>query len=105
VVFKSWITLNQSNQLLSHDNQTLPVIVTLSNFTEKKEKKDHWFSDPFFAFTGGYKMCLSICSNGINSGENTHVSIFLHLMKGTYDDGLQQSSYWPLRGVAQPTKR
>ena len=99
VVFISWITLNQSNLLLSHDNQTLPVIVTLSNFTERKKNKEHWFSDPFFAFTGGYKMCLSVYANGINNGENTHVSILLHLMKGPYDDDLQHSGHWPLRGT------
>jgi len=63
-------------------------------YREKGEKN----SGPFFAFTEGYKMC-SVCPNSINNGENTHVSIFLHVMKGPYDDDLQQSGYWPLRGI------
>ena len=29
----------------------------------------------------------------------THVSVYLHLMKGPYDDKLEQSGHWPLSGT------
>ena len=97
--FKTWITANQSNQLLTHDNQTLPVIIALQNFTNKKKSKEEWYSNPFFTFTGGHRMCTSIYANGMNNGKNTHLSVLMHLMKGPYDDNLQKSGHWPLRGI------
>ena len=57
-----------------------------------------WFSEPFFAFEEGYKMCLKVYTNGVGSGEGTHVSLCLYLMKGPHDDKLEQSGHWSLRG-------
>ena len=62
-----------------------------------KEKKEGWHSEPFLAFNEGYQMCLSINADGYGNGKGTHVSFFLHLMKGAHDDTLEQSDYWPLR--------
>ena len=44
-------------------------------------------------------MCLKVYANGVGSGEGTHVSLYLYLMKGPYDDKLEQSGHWPLRGI------
>ena len=39
-------------------------------------------------------MCLHVNPAGNNDGKDTHLSVFLYLMKGHYDDELT----WPLRG-------
>ena len=81
------------------NNQIAPVTLVMPNFTEKMKNKDHWYSSPFLAFTGGYQMCLRIVTVGYYSDEDTDVSVLLYLMKGPHDDKLEQSGYWPLRGT------
>ena len=45
---------------------------------------------------GSYKVTLGVYPNGNRrSGEGTHVSVFIHLMKGPIDDHLQ----FPIRGI------
>ena len=39
-------------------------------------------------------MCLRVEANGYGSGKATHVSVFVCLMRGEYDDQLK----WPFRG-------
>ena len=39
-------------------------------------------------------MCLKVCASGQEGGEGTHVSVYVHLMSGEYDDFLS----WPFRG-------
>ena len=39
-------------------------------------------------------MCLRVFAGGNGDGANTHVSVFVGLMKGEYDDQLE----WPFRG-------
>ena len=66
---------------------------TMTNFSARK-KDDDWFSAPLFSHPGGYKMCLKVCANGFGSGKGTHVSVYVRLMQGEFDDQLQ----WPFRG-------
>jgi len=77
-------------QLSTLDSQVTPVILKMSNFSEKMKKKEEWYSKPFFAFKGGYKLLLKT---------KNKLSVSLHLMKGPYDDELEQSGHWPLRGT------
>ena len=42
----------------------------------------------------GYKMCLSVYANGSGEGEGIHMSVYLCIMKGPYDDQL----LWPFEG-------
>jgi len=84
--------------ITSHEH-VAPVIFKMNNFTEKMKNKQAWYSNPFFAFWRGYKMCLKIWANGIGYGEGTHVSVFLYCMNSPYDDELEQSGHWPLRGM------
>ena len=46
-------------------------------------------SSPFYRY--GYKCKISINQNGLNTGENTHLSVYLVIMKGEYDATLT----WP----------
>ena len=77
---------------------TLPVTFMVPNFTEKIKSKKI-FSYPFFAFNKGYLMFVSIYAAGADDGEGDHVSIYLYLVKGPFDDNLEQSGHWPLRGT------
>ena len=94
------ISYRDINALLSY-NQVAPVILKVPNIFERIRGKEQsvWYSGPFFAFKEGYQMCFMVYAAGVGDGEGTHVSIALHLMKGPYDDKLEQSGYWPLRGT------
>ena len=76
-----------------------PVNFKLLNFTDMMKIKAPWYSDHFLAFTEGDKMCLKVYVSGDGNGAGTHVSIYLFLMRGPYDDELQRLGRWPLRGV------
>ena len=39
-------------------------------------------------------MCLGVDASGWGSGAGTHLSTFVHLMRGEFDDNL----HWPFRG-------
>ena len=43
------------------------------------------YSAPFFTSCHGYKLCLRIYLNGDGSGQGTHISFFITLMKGEFD--------------------
>ena len=77
---------------LENENMTpiCPWIVEMSDFSQKRSKV--WFSSPFFTHPGGYRLCLEVYGDGCSSGEDTHLSVFLHLMKGGNDHQLK----WPL---------
>ena len=72
----------------------VPVQFTMSDFEKHKSENKIWYSPSFYTHPRGYKMCLRINANGRLDGENTHISVFLHMMKGEYDEYLK----WPFRG-------
>ena len=72
-----------------------PVVFTMTDFLEKKQANEVWTSPPYYTHTGGYKFCLKVYANGYGSGKDTHVSVFVCLMRGEYDHMLQ----WPFEGV------
>lgn len=51
-----------------------------------------FFSEPFFIEPYGYKMSIAICPNG-NPVQNTHLSVFVYLLRGNNDDLLP----WPFQ--------
>ena len=79
--------------------QVAPVSFKVTKLSHWLRSEAHWYSSPFFAFEGGYKLHLDVDAAGIYEGEGTHVSVYLHLMKGPHDDELEQSGHWPLRGT------
>ena len=48
----------------------------------------------FYTHAQGYRMCIQFYPNGFQSAKSTHVSLFMCLMRGGYDDYLK----WPFRG-------
>ena len=79
-------------------NQVAPVIFKLGKFSQWLKATTNWFSSPIIAFKEGYQLCLKVNAVGFGAGV-IYVSVFLHLMKGPYDDKLEQSGHWPLRGT------
>ena len=73
-----------------------PWVVKLREFEKKKRNDKCWYSGPVAVYShfGGYKMCVSIDPNGDGSGKGTHISLFVHLMKGDNDDNLK----FPFKG-------
>ena len=57
----------------------------------KNGSKIYYVSEPFHTGPYGYKMRVQLHPNGFNDGWNTHLSIFVCLMKSEYDDILP----WP----------
>ena len=49
----------------------------------KSGKETSIDSSPFYRY--GYKCKINIRPNGLDSGENTHLSVYLIIMKGEYD--------------------
>ena len=72
-----------------------PVDFTMTDFNQHKQDNEEWYSLPFYAHTGGYRMCLRVDANGHSSGNGTHVSVYVCLMCGEFDNYLK----WPFRGI------
>ena len=51
-------------------------------------------SPPFYTSFYGYKLCLRINLNGVDSGVGKHIALFVHMMQGDYDSILE----WPFTG-------
>ena len=75
-------------------NQNCPVICKMSQYNDNKDDDVEWYSRSFYTHNKGYKICLHVDAAGNDDGEGTHLSVYLHLMKGPHDDELT----WPLRG-------
>ena len=67
---------------------------TLTEFAKRKQSDNECYRPAFYTHKQGYKMCISIISNGYGSGKGSHVSVYVYHMKGEHDDQL----YWPFQG-------
>ena len=73
--------------------QVAPVTFKITKFSHWLKSTDNWQSSPFFAFKEGFQFYLKVNATG---HEGTHVSLYLYLMTGPYDDELEQLQ---LKGV------
>ena len=53
------------------------------------------YSPPFFTSQSGYKMCLQLYLDGKDYGKGTHISLYMIIMRGMFDDLLN----WPFQKV------
>ena len=88
---KEFQDINKSYSVLQHVS---PVDIIMTGFEQHRKDDDKWYSPPFYTHPGGYKMCLEVYTNGWAEGKGTHISVFVHLMRGEFDDHLK----WPFRG-------
>uniref|UniRef100_UPI00398EAA9C TNF receptor-associated factor 2-like n=1 Tax=Pristiophorus japonicus TaxID=55135 RepID=UPI00398EAA9C len=59
----------------------------------KNKQASSFYSSPFSTHPFGYKLCCRIYPDGDGSGKGTHVSLFLAVVRGEYDEVLP----WPFR--------
>ena len=52
------------------------------------------YSPAFYTHQRGYRMSVCVYPNGCGSGMGTHVSVYVHMMRGRFDGLLK----WPFRG-------
>ena len=71
-----------------------PLHFFVTDFSSKKRNRKVWNSPPFYTHLQGYKLCLDIHANGIGNGEGTHISVYVHMMRGEFDSQLK----WPFQG-------
>ena len=76
------------------DIHVLPVRFILTHFEQHRKADDRLYSLPFYTHHRGYKMRLEVLANGWAEGKGTHISVFVHLMRGEFDEQLK----WPFRG-------
>ena len=81
----SWCDVMYTN------SSTPPCTRTLTRYSEYKRTNSQWDSLPFYSRDKGYKLQLKVDANGDGSGKGTHLSLYVFLLKGEYDDQLQ----WP----------
>ncbi len=74
---------------------TPPVTFTLDNFHERKDNNEFWLSPYFYSHKYGYKMQLKVFPNGTGEGAGTHMSMFVLIVPGEFDDLLA----WPFCGI------
>ena len=72
----------------------VPVTFTMTGFQQKRSLSSSWYSPSFYTHPRGYKMCLRVDANGYGVRKNSHVSVYLYMMRGEYDESLK----WPFRG-------
>ena len=73
-------------------NETMaPLILRVSNFTEKLKSNQEWHSNPFIAYEGGHKMRLRVDTDG----KGTHVSVYL---QGQTHININQLNHLPVSG-------
>ena len=87
--------LLQSSLNSTHDGAFLWHITEVRQKIQNAKKTNNAMIDSPSFYTGryGYKMCIRAYLNGAGSGEETHISVFLVLMKSEHDKLLQ----WPFQ--------
>ena len=75
--------------------ELVPFSFSMPDFEHKKSTNSSWYSTSFYTHPRGYKMCLRVEANGLNDGKNSHVSVYLCVVRGEYDESLK----WPFRGA------
>ena len=83
-----------STILAERDIQVTPFEIIMPEFVKHKAAGDIWYSKPFYSHQRGYKLCLAVHVNGQGDANGKAISVFIHLMRGEYDDEL----VWPLQG-------
>ena len=71
-----------------------PMEFVISDYREKKEANEEWFSSQFYTHNRGYKFRLQVYPYGNGIGRGSHLSVYAQLMRGEYDNELE----WPFEG-------
>ncbi len=88
-------SMHESHQRTLLEGQA--IVFKLSEFSNKKERNERFFSTPFYTHPEGYLVAIRVDCNGDGVGKGTHLSVFTKLLHGNNDRLLQ----WPFRGVVK----
>ena len=72
---------------------------TITGVSQHMKYNTPYISTPFYTHKNGYKLRFEVLPNGYGSGAETHLSVFIRLLKGEYDDKLK----WPMNITIQIT--
>ena len=87
-LLRSQLTTNTKSPAISH-------AFKVTSFSQKKSNNIVFHCTPFFTHPQGYKMVITINANGIEKNKGSHISLWVYLMKGEYDDELE----FPFKGT------
>ena len=82
-------TLTRELEMLRSHASICPVNITFSNFEQHRKSNSMWYSSPFYTHPS-----VAIHANGDGKWRGKYISVFLHLMRGQFDDDLK----WPFHG-------
>jgi TNF receptor-associated factor 4 len=71
-----------------------PFCIIMTNFNHYQVNNIIFKSDPFYSHMGGYKMAVIVRPNGFGICQGNHVSLYVILLPGEFDDQL----CWPFNG-------
>ena len=86
--------MKQVGRLRQFVPSPLPITFTINKFEQLRQNNKWWYSRPFYSHVGGYKLGMFVFCNGVMDGKGTHLSVFVYLVRGEYDEELD----WPFRG-------
>ncbi len=75
--------------------RVVPVVLKLSDFNKCKDANDVWYSGGFYSHPAGYRTTISVDTNGNREENRSHLSMYVCLTGGVYDDNL----VWPFNGT------
>ena len=84
----------QMSQLSTSKSQAR-LTFKIPHFSEYKRSDKTFHGPTFLTHPHGYKMIICIDANGYSQYKGTHISVWMYLMRGDYDDDLQ----FPLSGT------
>ena len=80
------------NHMITSSSLTPPIRLDMPDFYRHKNEGTWWQSKPFYSHQNGYKFRLEVKASGNGAGAGTHLSVYVHVMQGEFDDVLS----WPL---------
>ena len=72
----------------------VPIKFCLRKFKSRRKTEECHDTQPFYTHPSGYKMCLVVYFNGNQEGKGTHLSVYLKVLPGEFDEILA----WPFCG-------
>lgn len=87
----TWDIVNKS--LMSGGNHITPFYWVVKNVIGQIESSKEIFSPPFLSSPNGYQFCVRLNMSGHGNGSGTHLSLYLYIMKGPFDEHI----VWPIK--------
>jgi TNF receptor-associated factor 4 len=81
-------------RLFTSNRLVAPVQLIMTDFEQHRKNEDIWYSPGFYTRPEGYMMCLAVYANGWAEGRSKCISVYVHLMRGEFDNKLE----WPFWG-------